>query len=56
MAKINTNIENHGTFSLSNSKRFEKHVMTFVADMSPTMHFKNKKKDILTLGKGPTDE
>ena len=56
MTKINTNIQNHGTFSSANSKRFEKNVMTFVADMSPTTHFNNKKKDILTLGKGPTDE
>ena len=56
MTKINTNIQNHGTFSSSNGKRFDKNVIIFVADMSSTMHFNNKKKDILTLGKGPTDE
>ena len=48
--------DNHGTFSLFNGSRFGKNVIIFVADMSFSVHVNNKKKDILNLGKGPTDE
>ena len=33
---------------------FGQNVIIFGADMSPSAHFDNKKKDILVLGKGPT--
>ena len=34
---------------------FDKKVIMFGADMSSSAHNDNKKKDILILGKGPTD-
>ena len=34
---------------------FDKKVIMFGADMSSSVHIDNKKKDILILGKGPTD-
>ena len=34
---------------------FDKKVIMFGADMSSSAHIDNKKKDILILGKGPTD-
>ena len=32
----------------------DSNVMTFGVDMSSSVHFNNKKKDFLVLGKGPT--
>ena len=45
-----------GTFSLSNSSGFCRNVIIFGADMSSSVHVDNKKKDILILGKVPTQE
>ena len=45
----------HESFSLSDGGGFGKNVIIFCADMSSYVHIHNKKKDILTLGKGPTD-
>ena len=45
-----------GTFSLSNSSGFCRNVMIFGADMSSSVHVDNKKKDILIVGEGPTQE
>ena len=36
------------------SSRFGQNVLIFGADMSSSAHIDNKKKDILVLGKGPT--
>ena len=36
------------------SVRFGQNVLIFGADMSSSAHIDNKKKDILVLGKGPT--
>ena len=47
--------DNHGTFSLSNGSGFGRNVIIFGADMSSSVHDHNKNKDILILGKGPTD-
>ena len=33
---------------------FDKNVLIFGADMSSSIHVDNKKKDILVLGRGPT--
>ena len=33
---------------------FGKNAIVFGADMSSSVHFDNKKKDILILGEGPT--
>ena len=41
--------------SLCDSNSFVKSVTIFGADRSLSMHIDNKKKDILILGKGPTD-
>ena len=38
----------------SNSGGFGRNVITFVSDMSSSGHVDNRKKDILILGKGPT--
>ena len=35
---------------------FGQNVLIFGADMSPSVHIDNKKKDILVLGKGPTQD
>ena len=44
------------SFSLLNGSRFEKYVIIiFGADLSLLVHINNNKKDILILGKGPTD-
>ena len=43
-----------GTFSFSNGSGFGKNVITFGVYMSPSVDIDNKKKDILILGKGPT--
>ena len=45
--------ENHETFSLSNGS--EKNVIFFEADLNSSVHVYNRKKDILILGKVPTD-
>ena len=38
----------------SNQYRFGRNVIIFGIDMSSSVHIGNKKKDILILGKGPT--
>ena len=43
-----------GTFSVGNG--FDKNVIIFGVDMSSSVHVDNKKKDILILGEGPTQE
>ena len=45
----------YGKFSLSDGSGFGKNVITFVADMSSSVHTDNKKKYILVLGKGSID-
>ena len=42
------------TFSLSNGSGFSKTMITFGADDSSSVHADNRKKNILILGKGPT--
>ena len=44
-----------GSFPLFNGNGFGKNIKIFVADMSSSMYIDNKKKDILILGKVPTD-
>ena len=46
----------NGTFSLSNDGGFGKNAIIFGVDMSSFVHIDNKKKYILILGKGPTQE
>ena len=46
----------NGTFSLCNDSGFGKNVIIFGVDMSSFVHIDNKKKYILILGKGPTQE
>ena len=41
-----------GTFSVANG--FGKNIITFDADMRPSVYIDNKKNDILILGKDPT--
>ena len=41
------------SFSFSGG-RFGQNILIFGADMSSSVHDDNKKKDILVLGKGPT--
>ena len=43
-----------GTFSVGNG--FDKNVIIFGVDMSSSVHVDNKKKDILILDEGPTQE
>ena len=43
----------HGSFGFPGTG-LEKYVVIFVADMSSSAHIDNKKKDILILGKNPT--
>ena len=45
----------HETFSFSNGSGFGKNGIIFGGYMSSPVHVDNKKKDILILGKGPTD-
>ena len=45
----------HGSFSLFDVSGFGKSVIIFGADISLSVHIDSKKKDILILGKGPTD-
>ena len=45
----------HGSFLLSDGIAFDKNVIIFGGDMSSSVHIDNKNKDILILGKGPTD-
>ena len=44
-----------GTFSLSEGSEFGKNVIIFGTDMKLFVHISNTKKDILILGKGPTN-
>ena len=41
--------------SLTDGRGFDKNVIITGADMRSSVHIKNKKKDILILGKCPTD-
>ena len=45
----------HGTFPLSDKSGFGKNVLIFRVDSSSYFHADNRNKDILVLGKGPTD-
>ena len=45
--------DRNSSFSFSNSG-FGQNVLVFCVDMSSSVHVDNKKKDILILGKGPT--
>ena len=50
-----TGFNSRGNFLLSDSSEFGKNVIIFIgADMSSSGHVDNGKKDILILGKGPT--
>ena len=42
------------TFSFPDGNGFGQNVIIFGVDMSSSAHIDNKKKDILVLGKGPT--
>ena len=44
-----------GSFSLLDGNRFGKNVIKFGVDKSSSEHADNTKKNILILGKGPTD-
>ena len=44
----------HSIFLLTDGNGFGKNVIIFDADMSSAGHAHNSKKDILTVGKGPT--
>ena len=44
-----------GTFSLPDVSGFGKNVIIFEVDNSSSVHTDKRKKDILILGKGPTD-
>ena len=44
-----------GSFSFSDGSRNGKNVVIFGAEMSSSVHIDKKKKDILILGKNPTD-
>ena len=44
------------TFSLPDGSGFGKNVIIFSADMNSYVHIDNKKKHILILGKGLTDD
>ena len=45
--------DGRGSFSFPDG-RYDQNVLIFGADMSSSPHIDNKKKDILVLGKGPT--
>ena len=44
----------HSIFLLTDGNGFGKNVIIFDADMSSAGHAHNSKKDIITVGKGPT--
>ena len=44
-----------GTFSLPDVSGFGRNVIIFEVDNSSSVHTAKRKKDILILGKGPTD-
>ena len=44
--------DTRGNFSLSDCSGFVKNVIIFAADMGPSMHIDNKRKDILVLSRG----
>ena len=46
----------HRKFSMSDSSGFSENVVTFGFDNYSSAHASNRTKDILILGKGPTDE
>ena len=46
--------DRRGPFALANG--FGKYVIIFGVDVSSSVHADNKKKDILILGEGPTQE
>ena len=48
-------LDARGSFSLFNGNGFGKNIKIFVADISWSLYIDNKKKDILILGKVPTD-
>ena len=48
-----TEFDRRSSFSFPGG-RFGQNVLIFGADMSSSSHIDNKKKDILVLGKGPT--
>ena len=48
-----TEFDRKSSFSFSGGG-FGQNVIIFGVDMSPSAHIDNKKKDILVLGKGPT--
>ena len=45
----------HGSFLLSDDSGFYKNMIICGVEMSSLVHSDNKKKDILNIGKGPTD-
>ena len=45
----------HETFPLPDESGFGKNVLIFGVDSSSYFHADNRNKDILVLGKGPTD-
>ena len=47
-------IKRKGSFTFSDSSGYGRNVIIFAVDMSSSAHVVNKKKDILILGKGPT--
>ena len=49
-----TKFDASGSFSQFDSSGFGKNVIIFVVNMTSSAHAENKKKDILTHGKGPT--
>ena len=50
-----TGFDINGRFSLLDGKGFGKNVILFDADTSSSVHIDNRRKYILTLGKGTTD-
>ena len=59
----NADIDKYGYYGIRFDRRssfsfpgggFGQNLLTFGADMSSSAHIDNKKKDILVLGKGPT--
>ena len=54
-ARYGIGFDVRGFSSLSDGSEFGKSAIIFVADMSSLVHIDNKKKDILILGKIPTD-
>ena len=52
--RIEKVIKRKGSFTFSDSSGYGRNVIIFSVDMSSSAHVVNKKKDILILGKGPT--